>query len=137
MRYRERGTVRMLVILACVLGLVLVGCGGGDDEDNVAGNYRGTIQDSLAGTGTITATLAQNGNAVTGTFQTSFPDGQGGGSVSGSRSGNALTLTVTPPQPLACPLNVTATVAGDEIRGTYAALNCPVVDTGSFTLTRQ
>ena len=30
--------LRSIVILACVLGLVLVGCGGGDDEDNVAGN---------------------------------------------------------------------------------------------------
>jgi hypothetical protein len=137
MRYLERATLCMLGVLVCVIGLALVGCGGDDDEDNLSGNYRGTIQDSLAGTGTLTATLVQNDSTVTGTFQTSFPLGNGGGSVSGTRSDDALTLTITPPQPIACPLNVTAIIDGDEIQGTYVAFNCAVAETGSFTLTRQ
>jgi hypothetical protein len=37
----------------------------------------------------------------------------------------------------ACPVNVTATIDGDEIRGTYAAFNCTVPETGNFTLTLQ
>ena len=47
------------------------------------------------------------------------------------------TLTVTPPQPPACPLTVTATIDGDKIQGTYATGDCPVVETGTVTLTRQ
>jgi len=137
MRYLERATIRRLGVLVCVIGLALVGCGGDDDEDDLSGNYRGTIQDSLVGTGTMTATLVQNDSTVTGTFQTSFPLGNGGGSISGTRSDDALTLTVTPPQPSACPLNMTAIIDGDEIQGTYVAFNCSVVETGSFTLTRQ
>jgi hypothetical protein len=62
----------------CVLALGVVGCGGDDDEDHLSGNYRGTMQDSLAGTGTITATLVQTDSTVTETFQTSFPEGHGG-----------------------------------------------------------
>jgi hypothetical protein len=152
MRSLERVTICMLGILTCVLGLGLVGCGsdatcvlgggivgcgGDDDEDNLSGTYRGTMQDSLVGTGTITATLAQTDSTVTGTFQTSFPEGNGGGNVSGTRRDDALTLTVTPPQPPACPLTVTATIDGDKIQGTYATGDCPVVETGTVTLTRQ
>jgi hypothetical protein len=137
MRELERATIRLLGVLACVIGLALVGCGGDDDEDNLSGNYQGTIQDSLVGTGTITATLVQNDSTVTGTFQTSFPAGTSGGSLSGTRNGDAFTFILTPSQPLACPLNVAVTVDGDEIQGTYAAFNCPVAETGSFTLTRQ
>ena len=137
MRELERATIRLLGVLACVIGLAVVGCGGDDEEDNLSGNYRGTIQDSLAGTGTITATLAQNDSMVTGTFQISFPAGTSGGSIAGTRDGDAFTFILTPSQPQACPLNVTVTVDGDEIQGTYAAFNCPEVETGSFTLTRQ
>ena len=85
----------------------------------------------------MTVTLAQTDSTVTGTFQTSFPAGTGGGSISGTRNGDAFTLILTPSQPLACPLQGTVTVDGDEIQGTYAAVNRPVVETGSFRLTRQ
>jgi hypothetical protein len=137
MRYLERTTLRLLGVLACVLGLALGGCGGDDDEDNLSGTFRGTIQDSLAGTGTLTVTLVQNDSTVTGTFQTSFPEGNGGGSLSGTGDGDTFTLVLTPSQPFGCPLNVTGTIDGDAIQGTYAAFNCNVVETGSFTLTRQ
>jgi hypothetical protein len=152
MRSLMRVTIGMLGILACVLGLVLVGCGGdaacvfgsgligcgGDDEEeNLSGTYQGTMQDSLVGTGTLTATLAQTDSMVMGTFQTSFPEGNGGGNVSGTRRDEALTLTVTPPQPPACPVHVTATIDDEKIQGTYATVDCPVGATGTFTLTRQ
>jgi hypothetical protein len=100
--------------------------------------FRGTIQDSLAGPGTITVTLVQTGSTVTGTFQTSFAAGTSGGNLSGTSDDDTFMLIFTPSQPLGCPLNVTAIIEndieGDEIQGTYAAFNCPVVQTGSFTL---
>jgi hypothetical protein len=134
MRYLERATVRMLGVLLCMIGLGLVGCGGDDDEETVSETFRGTIQDSLAGPGTITVTLVQTGSTVTGTFQISFAAGTSGGSLSGTSDHDTFMLIFTPSQPLACPLNVTATIEDDEIQGTYAAFNCPVVQTGSFTL---
>jgi len=151
MRSLEHVTICLLGILTCVLVLGVVGCGsdatcvlalgvvgcGGDDEHNLSGNYRGTMQDSLAGTGTITATLVQTDSTVTGTFQTSFPEGHGGGNVAGRRRDDALTLTVTPPQPPACPVHVTATIDGETIQGTYATVDCPMVETGTVTLTRH
>jgi hypothetical protein len=136
MHYLNRVVVQ-LVVLVWVVGLMLVGCGSDDAEDDVSGNYRGTIQDSLVGSGTITATLAEDDGRVTGTFQTSFPQGNGGGNVSGSRTDNALTLTVIPTVATVCPVNVTATIDGDEIRGTYAAFSCSVAETGNFTMTLQ
>jgi hypothetical protein len=84
----------------------------------------------------MTATVTQTDSTVTGTFQTSFPEGNGGGNVAGTRRDEALTLTVTPPPP-ACPLHVTATIDDETIQGTYATGDCPVVETGTFTLTRQ
>ena len=125
--------------------VVLAGCGGDDDNNdtNVAGTFRGTIQDSIAGTGTITATLAQDGSDLRGTYQTTFADprNNGAGSVDGEVHGNAVTLTASPSVtsfvPPACPFNVTAIVNGDQISGTYAAFNCTVAVSGTVNLTRQ
>src|SRR5262245_40765019 len=101
MRALERVTICMLGILTCGLGLGVVGCGGdatcglgagivgcgGDEEEaKLSGNYRGTMQDSLMGPGTMTATLTQTDSMVTGTFQRSFPEGNGG-AMSRARGG--------------------------------------------------
>jgi hypothetical protein len=132
--------------LAMLIWVVLAGCGGDDDDKNdanVTGTFRGTIQDSIAGTGTITVTLAQDGNDLRGTYQTTFADprNNGAGSVDGEVHGNGVTLTASPSVtsfvPPACPFNVTAFVNGAQISGTYAAFNCTVAVSGSLTLTRQ
>src|SRR4029450_7512365 len=112
--------------LVMLIWVVLAGCGGDDDDDkndaNVTGTVRGTIHDSIAGTGTITVTLAQDDSDLIGTYQTTFADprNNGAGSVEGEVHGNALTLTATPSVPTACPFNVTAIVNGAQINGTYA-----------------
>ena len=131
--------------LVMMIWVVLAGCGGDDDKNDahVAGTFRGTIQDSIAGTGTIIVTLAQDGSDLRGTYQTTFADprNNGAGSVDGEVDGNAVTLTaspsVTPFVPTACPFNVTAIVNGDQISGTYAAFNCTVAVSGTVNLTRQ
>ena len=58
-----------------MIWVALAGCGGDDDDKNdanVAGTFRGTIQDSIAGTGTITVTLAQDDSDLRGTYQTTI-----------------------------------------------------------------
>jgi hypothetical protein len=140
--------MRRLTYVGIGLVMIWVALGGcdGDDEPhdaNVTGTFRGTIQDSIAGTGTITVTLAQDDSDLIGTYQTTFADprNNSAGSVEGEVQGNAVTLTatpsVTPFVPTACPFNVTAIVNGDQISGTYAAFNCTVAVSGSLTLTRQ
>jgi hypothetical protein len=131
--------VSTMVTVIALGSLLLAGCsgGGGGNAVDVSGNFRGTLQDSRSGPGTATATLAQNGTAVSGTVQTSTGTNIGGGNATGTVSGNAIDLTVTPSQPTSCPFHVTGSVDGDTITGNFAAFNCTVSESGTFTLTRQ
>jgi hypothetical protein len=128
----------LCVMLAC---LALVGCGDDDDDGdvNVSGNFRGTIQDSVAGPGTINASLSQSGNVVSGTYQTFFanPANNGSGTLAGTVSGSSVTLTATPSVATACPFRVTGSVDDDELTGTYAVFNCTVAVSGTVNLERQ
>jgi hypothetical protein len=60
-----------------------------------------------------------------------------GGSLSGTVTGSSLSVTLSPSDPLTCPFQVTATVNGNRITGTYAAFNCTVALSGSISLTRS
>lgn len=124
----------------------MLGCEGGDDDDgnappavNVSGNFAGTVSDSIAGNGTLTLSLSQNGNNVSGTFQSRFanPASNNSGSVNGTVSGTTLELTVTPSNPNSCPFRVVGQATGTQATGTYAAFNCSAAVSGTVTLTRQ
>jgi predicted small lipoprotein YifL len=110
-------------------------------SDNVAGNYSGPLSDNFGGAGTITLALSQSGSSLSGTAQDTFAKDallNSEGSVSGSINGSTLQLTVTPNNPNACSFAATATVASNgQINGTYAAQNCSVSDSGTFTVTKQ
>jgi len=65
------------------------------------------------------------------------PNYNGGGSFKGSASGAAISGTLTPSIPTACPYTVTANLSGSTMSGNYASYNCTVVDTGTFIVTKQ
>jgi hypothetical protein len=44
---------------------------------------------------------------------------------------------LTPSVPTTCPFNLTATLSGTTMSGTYAAYNCTVAESGTFTATKQ
>jgi hypothetical protein len=46
-------------------------------------------------------------------------------------------MTLTPSVPTLCPYAVTVTVAGNQMTGTYSALNCTAVSSGGISLTKQ
>ncbi len=133
---------RRLSRFLLVAGLVVAG-GCGDDlatapSSPLAGTWAGTMTDDVAGPGTLRVTLSESPGSVTGTWATTFPAGDDGGSLGGSVNGSSLTLVLTPTNdPSACSISVFATINGDSIAGTYTALDCPGFVAGSVDLTRQ
>jgi len=127
------------IVLA--LTLALLGCSG-DEEPNLTGTWTGTIQDSVAGPGTILLTIAQSGTQLTGTWQTTFgdPANNNGGSLSGTvGGGTSIALVLTASRSQACSYTVAATRDEDNDKhftGTYASFNCALAQSGTIDVRR-
>ena len=107
---------------------------------SIAGNYTGTLWDSISGSGIMKGLIVQNGMTITGTLQTTFQNGRpsDSGTVAGTFDGQSLVLTFTSSNPMACPGHATATRVSDtRFTGTYTAVNCPVAVSGRFDISRQ
>ena len=136
-------TQLMYVVFVCVLVLTLTSCGGDGGNSSpfgsVSGNYAGTIQDSVAGAGTVKGTLSESGSSLSGTFQATSANLQFlSGTVSGTINGTSITLTFTPSVPTSCPANITLNqVSATQLTGTYVAFNCTQADSGTINVTRQ
>lgn len=126
--------------------LFLAGCSasGGVSPDGFtySGSWRGTIHDSLAGSGSLSASMSQTGRDIVGTWSATFPDGTGGqftngGSLAGKIEGTSTLLQMYPSNPTTCPFNAVVTRNGARISGDYAAFNCIEAVTGTVSLTKQ
>ena len=141
---RVTGQRRRLVLCVCVIGAVAFSaCDGhsptSPSSTTVTGTWTGSIASTLSGPATARVTLAQSGSSITGTwFVTSDidPSAANSGTLSGTIAGSALSLTLTPSDPRTCPFDLTATVSGNRLVGTYAAFNCTVAISGAIDLTR-
>lgn len=129
--------------LRCLPALALVAlaaCGGSSTSPSgdiqVAGTWSGSITRSNQ-TSPARITIAQSGAVVTGTWNASGPGGPDSGTMDGSVSGKAVSMVLRSSVPVNCPYNVTVTVSGKEMTGTYAAFQCSIVVSGSIALTRQ
>ena len=127
--------------MVLALTLALLGCSG-DDEPNLTGTWTGTIQDSLAGTGTALFTFSQTGTNVNGTWQFTFPNptNNSGGSLSGTAGDSSIALTLVASQSQACSFTVVANFDDDDdnhFTGTYTAFNCARMQSGGLDVTRQ
>jgi len=125
------------IVLA--LTSALLGCSG-DDEPDLTGTWTGTIQDSVAGTGTALFTFSQTGTNVSGTWQFTFqnPVNNSGGSLSGTAGDPAIALTLFAAQAPACSFTVVANFDDDDnFTGTYTAFNCTLLSSGSLDVHRQ
>jgi hypothetical protein len=138
--------VRQRLLIAVVLGgfvaLHAMACGSSPSSpssSSIAGTWTGSITDSLLGPGSVRITFNQSGGPLTGTWSATFVNGAvtNGGSFSGSINGSNISAILTPNDPLECPYNLSATRNGNTITGTYAALNCTVVVSGSVTVTKE
>jgi hypothetical protein len=87
--------VSLLAGMVMILATFLLGCGGGGSSSgggstaiDVSGTWRGTGYAPQTGSAPTTLILSQSGNNVSGTWD--------GYAVTGTVSGNQLTLTFTP-----------------------------------------
>jgi hypothetical protein len=135
--------------ITLALALVILGCD--DDEVNrLTGTWTGTVQDSLAGQGTLILSLSHVNTQLTGTWQSTFPDtrfNQGGtlsGAASDRLSGSPrdvlITMVWSPSQADACSFTVEATRDNnddDHFTGTYTSVNCARPESGTLDVTRR
>lgn len=126
-------TKSLIVVVALLAG----GCSSptGPSPLQIAGTWQGTVFDTLSGQGAVQVTFNQSGADLTGTWATIYPSGNNGGTLSGRLNGSALTATLMPSVPQ-CALSVTATVSGNTITGTYAAINCGAAISGAINVAR-
>jgi hypothetical protein len=125
--------------LVLALALAIVGCGGGDDNLNLTGTWAGTVQDNIAGRGTILFTFSQTDSQVAGTWNIAFgPTNTIGGNLSGSVSDHAITLSLSAQQLQGCSFAVGANGDGDNhFTGTYIPSNCTGIGGGTLDVNRQ
>jgi hypothetical protein len=111
---------------------------------NVSGSWSGPMSSALLGTGTLSLSLVQVGDSVTGTWTTAFPVPGLDliGTVAGNISGSTITVLLQPLGGSTCqygPYDLTATVSGtSSLRGSFVtAYNCVLPDSGTYTAAKQ
>ena len=133
---------RRLVMFSSALLLVatIVACGngGGATAFNHSGSWTGVINDSVAGTGSVTVSISQSGNTLLGTWQATFDaGGVNSGSLEGIIRANDVVIELYPSQAMACPYRIVAQRSGSTLSGTYVAFNCSIEISGSLSVTKQ
>ena len=136
--------------ITLILALVILGCSEDPDPNRLTGTWTGTIQDSLAGRGTLLLNLSHVNTQLTGTWQSTFPDARNntGGTLSGTASTRlsgrpsdlVITMVWSPSQADACSFTVDATLDNndeDHFTGTYAPFNCARPESGSLDVARR
>jgi ABC-type glycerol-3-phosphate transport system substrate-binding protein len=134
---------RMVIGLLSAAMLFLSACAGGSGGGSTpsfsySGTWTGTINDSLAGAGTITVTLVQAGSNIAGTWQALFPavGGSNGGNIVGVIDNTQVLAQLNPSDPTTCPYDVVAVRSGNTLSGTYAAFDCTIAVTGALVVSR-
>lgn len=123
--------VTSVAVSACSSG------SGGFGAFSYGGTWSGTIQDSVAGNGTIRVALTQAGTTLVGTWSASFVGSDNGGSLVGLVNGDQVVLELNPSNVYACPYDVVATRSGSTMAGTYAAFDCTGTITGRLTVAKE
>lgn len=101
-------------------------------------NANGTINDALAGTGTISATLSQTGVTISGTYGDTFTSGSPGssGTFYGVVIGSNVYFDLIPSQSGSCPFTALGAINGSSVSGSYTAVLCGATDSGTFSFSQ-
>ena len=145
-KHQERASMQWRPWRWCVVALavVLLGCSSDNATPPLTGTWTGSLQDSLAGRGTLVLTISQTNRQLTGTWQSTFPDTRNNNSGTLSGTGPARDLLITmvwsTAQPGACSFTVTAMLDpndDDHFTGTYVPVTCGQPESGSLDVTRR
>src|SRR5262245_33698009 len=142
MRWTPRGWAHWGITLALAFGIF--NCSGDNNPKPLTGTWTGTLQDSLAGRGTVVLNISQANQQLSGTWQSTFPDprNNNGGTLSGTGPAKDLLITMvwSATQPGACSFTVTAMLDNndeDHFTGTYTPFNCTQPESGSLDVMRH
>jgi hypothetical protein len=125
-----------------------VGCGdqsatssspvGPSSATTISGTWSGLVANAN-GQNTLRLSLSQDARAeLSGTWMWTDGNGNMGGTLGGVARGNAIDVTLRPGDAnVRCTVNVTATVSGSRMTGTYAGAMCPEQGGGSIDLSKQ
>jgi hypothetical protein len=122
----RRITQGLVLLLVLGLSVGLMSCGGDDDDEDISGNFQGTVTEIDASgqptrQGSIVVNLNQNGNNLNGSYTTVIGAiGQssiGNGNLSGVINGSVVSLTATSSS--GCVYVVNASVDDDDFDGTF------------------
>lgn len=133
--------------LVAIAVLLMTACGSDNGSPtqpatSLTGTWSGIVSafGSPAGPGGIQATIAESGNALTGTWGTSYPNPifNSSGSLTGAVNGTAVSLTLSSSVAGGCPYSATATLSSSTLMaGTFATVSCSVAQSGTFNLGKQ
>lgn len=140
-------TKRVMALLTTTI-LTLAACGPSTSNStppappNISGDYTGTVQDSVTGSLTATATLAQHGSTAGGTLSTTAGATTLISSITLAIAGsNALNGSMVQDLPggATCTFSVSGsyTTTNQQIAGSYAAVTGCSGQSGTFTLVQQ
>lgn len=125
--------------------LLLAGCSGGGTTSPtlsaplaIAGEYTGTVTDSVAGSQAATTTLSQHGAAIGGTLTIGSGQAAQAESVALTISGSGLNGSGTViVNGATCTFAITGTYANNAITGTSTAVSGCAGRSGTLTLYQQ
>jgi hypothetical protein len=144
-----KGVFRLVVVFMwCAAVAAAAGCRSHvEPSDDIAGDWRGAIVDSVSGTGTIDITVKRTGPALSGTWSATFD--VNGEKRTGALSGTVIDSNVTlvfaydPPMVCAGGGSIDSTMAfngrlgASGWAGSYVTLTCSSVRTGTIDVTRR
>jgi hypothetical protein len=113
-------------------------------NDGLYHQCRRMVFDAAAANGTLLTSATLTAFQRCGPFPALPPEQPGSATFTGSQSGFSVSGTLAPPRNApSCSFSVILTVGtatlgtASQMAGTYSAINCSVVNTGSFSLTKQ
>lgn len=132
---RRVGVATRTALLLVVLVLALSGCNRIFGTP-LAGTWSGTYTSLAGGSGILLLQLEVSGDAVSGTWESSFPGAVVSGAVMGT-AGEMVALQLVPTAVPECPYNALAEKSRDRLTGTYQSACAPLVTGGTFELRKQ
>jgi hypothetical protein len=135
-----------LTLIALIAVCVMAGACGGDDSpsspsfgESLSGTWAGTTTSATTGSKAFPfrLTLTHTGATINGTWAAASDFDSGGGTAAGTVNASTVALTLRSDQASQCVLNVTASVAGARMTGTYATVGCFQGEAGTLGLTKE